>query len=97
MSIIKWLPEAKIDLQRLHDFIQPHNPDAAQRAILTLIEATDHLGKFPEAGRPRGSNMGYREWLVRFGAKGYVIRYRIFEDQIIIIRIWHGVEGRFLK
>ena len=47
MVTIKWLPEALDDLQRLHAFIEPHSPEAARRAVNTLIDAADSLAEFP--------------------------------------------------
>ena len=94
MAILKWLPEALDDLKRLHEFIEPHSPNAAINAVNTLIEAVETLPEFPEKGRPWDAELGFRELPVKFGARGYVIRYRLFEDQIIIVRVWHSLEDR---
>jgi toxin ParE1/3/4 len=94
MVPLKWLPDAQDDLRRLHAFIEPHSPDAAKRAIDTLIEATDILSEFPERGRPWGLDMNFRELPVQFGARGYVIRYRYVDDEVIIVRVWHALEDR---
>lgn len=37
---------------------------------------------------------GFRELFVTFGARGYVIRYRIDKDHIVIVRVWHSLEQR---
>lgn len=92
--MIKWLPEAQDGLRRLYEFILPHSAPAATRAIDTILENIDRLAVFPEMGHPWEPDMDYREWPIRFGAKGYVVRYRLFEDQIIIARVWHGLEDR---
>lgn len=94
MISIRWLPKAKDDLQRLYDFIEKHNPDAAARAVNTLVDAADALIEFPEKGRPWEEMDGFRELFVTFGARGYVIRYRIDEDHIVIVRVWHSLEQR---
>jgi len=94
MAIIKWLPEAQDDLKRLYAFILPHSPGAASRAIDTIIEGVEDLGAFPETGRLWEPDTDYRELHIRFGAKGYTIRYRLFEDKIIIARVWHSLELR---
>lgn len=94
MMPLQWLPEALHDLQRLHAFIAAHNFEAANRAIETLVNAADTLSDFPEKGHPWQPDTHFRELPVRFGAKGYVIRYRIYDNQVIIIRIWHGTETR---
>lgn len=93
-----WLPDALADLERLYAFIEPHSAEAAGRAINTLIEAAQSLEQFPEKGRPWEleweTEDGFRELPVWFGAKDYVIRYRLHQDKIIIVRVWHGLEER---
>jgi len=94
MTVLKWLPEALDDLKRLYAFIEPHSPSAAARAINTLIASAESLQEFPEKGKPWDLETNFRELPVRFGARGYVIRYRLFEDQVIIVRVWHSLEDR---
>lgn len=91
---LHWLPEARDDLARLHAFLAPHSSDAAARAIETLIAAAGSLLAFPEKGRPWQPDMAFRELSVRFGARGYVIRYRLFEEKIVIVRVWHALQDR---
>ena len=93
-STLLRLPEARDDLARLHAYIAPHSPDAAARAIQALIAAVGSLSDFPEKGRPWQRDMAFRELSVRFGARDYVIRYRLFEDKIVIARVWHALEDR---
>jgi plasmid stabilization system protein ParE len=94
MLSLHWLPDALEELKRLHRFIKPHSEDAAVRAVGALVAAAKSLEEFPEKGRPWEVDGDYRELPVRFGAKGYVIRYRLVEDQIVIVRVWHGLEER---
>ena len=94
MATVRWLPEALDDLKRLHAFIEPHSPDAAKRAVNTLIDAAEKLAEFPEKGRPWDLEMDFRELSVRFGARGYVIRYRFVDGEAIIVRVWHALEDR---
>jgi len=91
---LRWLPDALDDLKRLHAFIAPHSPQAAIRAVNRLIEAADSLMEFPQKGRPWDLEMDFRELPVRFGARGYVIRYRYYDDEVIIARVWHTLENR---
>lgn len=94
MITLKWLPDARHDLQRLHAFIEQHSPDAALRAVNTLIEAAETLAEFPDKGRPWELEPGFRELMVKFGTRGYVIRYRRHENLVIIVRVWHHLEDR---
>jgi len=89
-----WLPEAQDDLARLYEFIQPHSADAAARAIVTLIEAAEALCAFPEKGAPWLPDPDFRELFVPFGARGYVLRYRVLDDRVLIVRVWHTREDR---
>jgi len=91
---IVWLPEAQGDLRRLHEFIAQHSPDAAARAVQAIVESVDVLSAFPESGRPWEPDMAYRELVVPFGARGYVVRYRVVGARVVIVRVWHGLEAR---
>jgi plasmid stabilization system protein ParE len=37
---------------------------------------------------------GVRQLVLRYGKSGYVIRYRVTDEAVIISRIWHGKENR---
>ncbi|MFK7732970.1 MAG: type II toxin-antitoxin system RelE/ParE family toxin [Pseudomonadales bacterium] len=88
MAQVRWLRAAQHDLQRLYDFVFPHSPDAATRAINTLVDAAGSLSDFPEKGRPWDAEPGFRELPVEFGARGYMIRYRLVDDLVIIVRVF---------
>ena len=92
MTEIVCLPESLDDLQGLHQFIAEHNATAAAGAITTLLDAVESLKDAPERGRPWDAEAGYRSLSLRFGARGYVVRYRLFEDQVIIVRVWYALE-----
>ena len=38
--------------------------------------------------------MDFRELSVKYGARGYVIRYRPIDDEVFIVRVWHTLEDR---
>lgn len=94
MATVRWLPDALDDLERLHAFIEPHSPTAASRAVDALIEAVETLAEFPEKGRPWDLEMDFRELSVKFGMRGYVIRYRYIGDRVFIVRVWHALKDR---
>jgi len=52
------------------------------------------LAGFPEAGRPWAPDLAYRELIVPFGARAYEARYRLIDDRVVIVRVWHGLEDR---
>ncbi|WP_306046570.1 type II toxin-antitoxin system RelE/ParE family toxin [Nioella sp. MMSF_3534] len=94
MVDLVWLPEAQDDLRRLYEFIAPHSEEAAARAMMTLVTAAETLLDFPQKGRPWQPDRAFRELSVSFGAGSYVIRYREYADQVVIVRIWHAREER---
>ncbi|MEJ2327297.1 MAG: type II toxin-antitoxin system RelE/ParE family toxin [Chromatiaceae bacterium] len=88
-----WSQAARRDLIRLREFIEPHNPAAARRAAALLRKAANLLQEQPGIGR-RIEGREDRELSVPFGQRGYLLRYRLHEDTIVILRIWHGLEDR---
>jgi len=88
-----WSPAARRDLIRLREFIEPHNPAAARRAAAVLRKAANLVQEQPGIGRQIAGRED-RELSVPFGQRGYLLRYRLHEDTIVILRIWHGLEDR---
>ena len=70
---ITWLPEAVLDLARLRDFIRDKNPDAAQRAVQRIRQATTLLSDNPEAGRPVEDLFPFRDLTIPFGSGNYLL------------------------
>lgn len=94
MAKLLWLPEAKQDIARLHEFLLEKSPVAAQKMLDTLLQGADQLIEFPKIGKPMGDELQRRELFVRFGAGSYVLRYRLDEENIVVIRTWHSREDR---
>ncbi|MGF1480287.1 MAG: type II toxin-antitoxin system RelE/ParE family toxin [Cyanophyceae cyanobacterium] len=94
MIQIQFSQSAVADLQRLRDFIAASNEEAAARVALRIRESIGTLALFPAKGRPVENIEGVRELV----AGNYVVRYlhREPEEQIVILRIWHGKEYRNL-
>ena len=88
-----WSPAARNDLIRLRDFISQHNPDVARRAAEALKQAANLLLEHPGIG-PRVEDREYRELFILFWQRGNVLRYRLDEETIVKLRLWHGLENR---
>jgi len=87
---------AILDLQRLREFLRPKNPAAAKRAGETIMRAVKVLGHQPQIGRPVvDMSEHYREWLIDFGDSGYVARYRIDGETVVILAVRHQKEVGF--
>ena len=80
------------DLKRLREFIAKHNPNAALRVAQELINKISLLVDFPHIGttvKLAPSPETVRDMI--FG--NYIVRYSIHKETIMVIRIWHGLEG----
>lgn len=90
MRNVDWTPRALDDIKRLDRFLRAKNPDAAERATVTIRDAAEGLGQFPDRGRPlAGARRGFRELLVEFGSSGYAILYHPGGGRPIILAIKH--------
>lgn len=97
MPQVRYAPGAIRDLQRLREFLHPKNPVAAKRAGETIVKGVRILGHQPKIGR-RIEDMPdeYREWPIGFGDSGYLVRYRINGDAVIILAVRHQKEAGYL-
>jgi plasmid stabilization system protein ParE len=93
--MILFSPDAVEDVERLRNFLDRKNPDAARRALAVIWTAIDRLQEFPYLGMST-DDADIRQIVVRFGASGYFVRYAGLPGtkDILITRIWHGREAR---
>ena len=89
-----WLPEALEDTQRLRLFLEDKSPTAAARASQILRDGAKLLSSFPEVGYPLNDKTDRRELFLPFGSGGYVLRYIIDRQTVVIVRAWHSREKR---
>lgn len=96
MPTVIFAPSAVRDLHRISDFLQSKNPEAAHRAGLAIRKGVERLGSHPRLGRTvDGLPEDFREWIIGFGASGYIARYRITTNHIVILAIRHLREAGF--
>jgi toxin ParE1/3/4 len=67
-------PDALLDVERLHRFLDHKDPGAAQRALARIWTAIERLQKFPALGM-RTADPDVRQIVIRFGASAYIVRY----------------------
>jgi plasmid stabilization system protein ParE len=92
--MILFSSEATSDVERVRHFLAVRNPDAAERAMRAIWSALERVEHFPEIGQPT-KDQRIRQILVRFGRRGYIVRYRLLPgDAIFVTRIWHSREQR---
>ena len=94
-SKIVWLDTAVQDVARLKEFIAKENSSAAKEAAEAIKNAARRLMETPLMGKPVKDLPQFRDLLTRFGAGGYVLRYRIHVETIYIIHIRHYREMDF--
>lgn len=94
MSQIVWTQTAIDDLNRHYDFIKLNNADAAARAVQAIVSSGESLQENPRRGVIVDEIAGLRKLVVFFGKYGFIIHYVILEDDVVILRIYHGRENR---
>ena len=88
---IRWTPAAAADLQGISDYLKEHHPHYRQPTMHKLYEAIRSLKEWP--GRDRiGREDGTRELL--FPPTPYVAVYRVKEQTIEVMRVYHAAQDR---
>jgi toxin ParE1/3/4 len=88
---IRWTPAAAADLQSISDYLQERHPRYRDATIRKLYDDIRALKQWPGRGRP-GREEGTREILFR--PAPYVAVYRVKEQTIEVIRIYHTAQDR---
>ena len=95
MREVIWLDSAVKDVVRLKGFIAKDNPNAAKQAAVAIKEIIQRLIELPALGKPVEDFPHYHDVLIRFGAGGYVMRYRVHLNIIYVVHIRHYRENDF--
>jgi toxin ParE1/3/4 len=91
MMRIRWTPAAALDLQRISDHLKEHHQEYWRPTVLRIYSAIQDLKRWPNRAR-NGREEGTRELL--FPPLPYVAVYRVKEDTIEVLRIYHGAQDR---
>lgn len=94
MASIKLSDAARVDLQRLYEFLAQFDLDVADRGNAAIIEALEYIQAHPQSGSLLEGRQGVRKFIVAFGASGYLIFHKRYEmtDTNFIARIIHQKE-----
>lgn len=84
---VKWLRTALKNLNAEAAYIARDSPDAAQRVVNRITDATETLARHPGSGRP-GRVTGTRELVV--SGTPYILPYRVRDGVVEVIRVLHG-------
>ena len=85
MRFIVWTDDAVGHLEAILTYITAFDPEAGNRLAGRLVDIADSLAEFSERGRDVGH--GLREMTTVWP---YILRYRVEQDRVIILRIRHG-------
>ncbi len=88
---VRWTPAAAADLQSISDYLKEHHPRYRERTMRKLYGAISELKQWPGRGRP-GREGGTRE--VLFPPMPYVAVYRVTEQTIEVVRLYHAARDR---
>ncbi len=88
MAEIEWSSKAENDLNEIIDYIAQDSLEYALSFYEQLREKVENLIQFPRMGRivPELDEPNIRELILR----NYRIIYRIFENEVQIVRLFHG-------
>ena len=96
MPQLIWSPQALLDVQRLYRFLAPKSQDAAKRAVTAIRQGLKVLSLQPGMGRPvEEMDDEFRDWIIDFGDSGYVVRYRLDVENVMILAVRHQKEAGF--
>jgi plasmid stabilization system protein ParE len=87
---VRFTPAAEAHFFSALDFIRRDDPSAAVRFRDKARESLERLKDFPESGRriPEFPDLPHREIIV----KPYRFFYRIREDAVWIVGVWHDAQ-----
>lgn len=88
---LKWTLGALVDLQRILDYIEKDNPQAAHTLAAGFKLTAEHLTRHPFIGR-RGELEGTRELMLH---RNYLLTYRVSSETVEILQIWHVAQNRY--
>jgi toxin ParE1/3/4 len=88
---IRWTPAAAGDLRQINDYLKDHHPHYRLPTVRKVYLAVQSLKEWPHLGRS-GREEGTRELM--FPPLPYVAVYRLKEQEIEVLRIYHGAQDR---
>jgi len=89
---IRWLPEARADLDRIDAFWRAIQPELAMRAAACILDMAESLETHGSRGRASRVDSGTREIVSRFGAGAFILRYRNLGDDVMVVQVRHSRE-----
>ena len=90
---VVWAPSARLDLKLVSQRIAEHNPEGAQRLVVSILDASKRLAEYPNSGRvvPEFGWETLREIIV--GPYRLIYSIRRDRETVEVVRLWHGARG----
>lgn len=96
MPRIVWSDSALRGVQHHYRSLAVKNAAAPRRAVRAIHDGAEILAEHPRIGRPiMEMDEAFRDWIIDFGDSGYVARYRITNDGVMILAVRHQKEAGF--
>jgi plasmid stabilization system protein ParE len=95
MAQVVYSRNAISNLDRLHRFLAARNPEAAARAVNTILDRLKTLKRVPRLGPADPERPDIRELFMPFGAAGYVARYRVLGGTVVVLAVRHMREAGY--
>lgn len=94
---VRFTPEAKSDIERLHGFLAERDFGAAERALEVVEKAWTLLEEFPFSCRKADdANPFLRELVISFGDAGYVALFEVEDSHTVtVLAIRHQREDDY--
>jgi plasmid stabilization system protein ParE len=91
---LEWSAAALADLDRFAAFLHEHQPTLAAIVAQEILTKARVLEEQPHLGYPIGGHGQYRQIVLEVLRAKYIFRYRVADDRLVILRVWHGREQR---
>ncbi len=88
---IRWTVPAAQDLENIFNYLRENNPGQAHSTVTEIRSSVRSLKQFPHRGR-KGGEEGTRE--LPHVRLPYILTYRVTEEVVDILHIWHGAQDR---
>jgi plasmid stabilization system protein ParE len=91
---VEWSEAALSDLNRFARFLEDRFPAMAKVVARELVVGTKILAENPRLGRSFGRRPEFRQIVLRVLNASYVVQYRLMNDGLVILRVYHARELR---
>jgi plasmid stabilization system protein ParE len=90
MPTIVWTQAATLDLKRHREFWKTINSDISKNTVQAILKKAESLKSKPLRGSIVLQAQGLRKLMIPFGKYGFVMHYTVIEEEVLILRVYHG-------